>query len=116
MELPFFFTEVTGDADTSIVLDENSSRHIVQSLRMHSGDPIVLTNGKGLLLRCTIRDADKKKCRVRVDNIDNRIRETKNLTIAISLLKNISRFEWFLEKATELGVSLIIPLICERTE
>ncbi len=98
------------------MLDEETSRHVVQVLRMKEGEQLNLTDGKGSLLTCKISEANKKQCTVIKQAIKNQKPKTKKITVAISLLKNTNRFEWFLEKATELGVSEIIPLICERTE
>lgn len=115
MALPFFYiNSFTGEE--FITLDEDTSRHVVQVLRMDEGEKLNLTDGKGNLLTCEINQADKKHCNVRILQAINYKQKTKNITIAISLLKNTNRFEWFLEKATEIGVSEIIPLICERTE
>ena len=77
---------------------------------------MVLTDGKGTLLTTTILNADRKQCVVKVKAREHETQSKRKVTIAISLLKNTSRFEWFLEKATELGISEIIPLICKRTE
>ncbi len=98
------------------MLDEETSRHIVQVLRMKVSEKINLTDGKGNLLTAEITDADKKHCTAEVKATSNQQPATRNISIAISLLKSSSRFEWFLEKATEIGVNEIIPLICTRTE
>ena len=63
-----------------------------------------------------ITDNNRKRCSVNIIQTINQQRPATNVSIAISLVKNASRFEWFLEKATELGVTEIIPLICTRTE
>jgi len=83
---------------------------------MKPGENLRLTDGKGLSAIAVIREAHKKNCRVNL--IEKKILETpkRSIQIGVSLLKNTSRFEWFLEKATELGISKIIPLKCERTE
>lgn len=99
-----------------IALDEDTSKHIIQVLRMTTGEALQLTDGKGSLLTAVIIDDHKKKCRVRVQAILTRPPAKRKVIVAISLLKNASRFEWFLEKATEIGVGIIIPLLCERTE
>lgn len=116
MALPFFYIENFDASQNKIVLNEETSKHIVQVLRMKEGEKINLTDGKGNLITSEIIDAHKKHCLVEV--IDSRLTShiSRKVTIAISLLKNASRFEWFLEKAMEIGVSEIIPLICERTE
>lgn len=97
-------------------MDEDNSRHIVQVLRMTMGEQLRLTDGKGALLTAEIVDDHKKKCRVIIRSAAILPSAERSVTIAISPLKNASRFEWFLEKATEIGVSTVIPLLCERTE
>ena len=83
---------------------------------MKQGEKVNLTDGKGNLLTSQIIDGHKKHCKIRVVGTSNQQPATRKISIAISLLKNSNRFEWFLEKATELGINEIIPLISERTE
>jgi 16S rRNA (uracil1498-N3)-methyltransferase len=116
MALPFFYKEDIDVTTTTVVLDEDTSKHIVQVLRMKNGEKLQLTNGKGALFTCEITDDNRKKCAVRILTTINHQPSTINVAIAISLIKNNTRFEWFLEKATEIGVTEIIPVICERTE
>jgi 16S rRNA (uracil1498-N3)-methyltransferase len=115
MSVPFFFAGniLSGD---EIILDEESSRHIVQVLRMKGGEKILLTDGKGNAVDGEIANAHKKYCTVNKITSSFTARPLPVLTIGISLTKNTGRFEWFLEKATELGTAEIIPLICDRTE
>ena len=115
-------------------LGEDSSRHIVTVLRMRNSERLLLTDGRGRLAEVEILDADKKKTLVKFilpgavqaargdvpelyqavsQGLQQRDRE---LILAVSLLKNTARFEWILEKATEIGVTAIIPLVCKRTE
>lgn len=98
------------------MLDEDTSRHMVGVLRKEKGETILLTDGKGSKATAVIKDDNRKKCRVIIENIQQEKTRERKIAIGISLIKNSSRFEWFLEKATEIGVSEIIPLICERTE
>ena len=116
MQLPFFYIEEYDPPRKEIVLNEETSRHVVQVLRMKEGEKLNLTDGKGNLIEAKITDTHKKHCNVKVVVSHFTSPVSRRITIAISLLKNTSRFEWFLEKATEIGVSEIIPLICERTE
>jgi len=116
MALPFFYINEYNTSQKEIVLDEDTSRHVVQVLRMKEGEKLNLTDGKGSLITAEIADAHKKHCSVKIIDTRYKTHDSRKVTIAISLLKNTSRFEWFLEKATEIGVSEIIPLICERTE
>ncbi len=116
MSVPFFYKETIDLNADHFHLNEETSRHIVQVLRMKVGEEIQLTDGKGNLLNATIIDAHKKNCVVKKSTLSfSNPPELKN-TIAISLIKNTSRFEWFLEKSTEIGITKIIPLLCERTE
>lgn len=114
--LPYFYHASAGGAGDELTLDEDNSRHIVQVLRMKPGEELLLTNGMGFLLTATIIDDHKKKCRVRVSAVAISPPPGREIAIAIPPLKNASRFEWFLEKATEIGVRVIIPLLSERTE
>lgn len=98
------------------MLNEDTSRHVIQVLRMKQGDQLQLTDGKGHLLTAAIADDHKKKCTVRIVERSFKERNGRQVSIGISLLKNVTRFEWFLEKATEIGVFEIIPLRCDRTE
>lgn len=116
MELPFFYIEAVDNTEELLVLNEDTSRHIVSVLRMKPGEHLHLTDGKGNLFTATIEDDHKKKCAVRINDVKLVTPPAKRISIAISVLKNTTRFEWFLEKATEMGVSEIIPLLCERTE
>ncbi|MEO6681313.1 MAG: RsmE family RNA methyltransferase [Ginsengibacter sp.] len=115
MQLPFFYEEVLQEKSPMVLSDE-SSRHIVQVLRMKEGENIQITNGKGILLTTEITLAHKKKTEVKIIKKETHPPGMAQSAIAISLVKNTGRFEWFLEKATEIGVTEIIPLRCKRTE
>lgn len=116
MQLPFFYTEPIAPSDIIVVLNEENSKHIVQVLRMLNGKQIKLTDGFGNIFFAEITDAHKKKCTVKIIE-KSFVEKTVNANcIAISPVKNNSRLEWFLEKATEIGVNEIVLLICERTE
>ncbi len=115
MQLPYFFEE-NIPATGNFVISEESSRHIVRVLRMKEGEKINITNGRGQLLTASISIANKKKAEVFITQARSFPQSDRKISIAISPVKNSSRFEWFLEKATEIGVLEIIPLLCERTE
>ena len=115
MSLPFFFQEEFSN-ETIFALSEDTSKHVIQVLRMKNGEELQLTNGKGKIITAEIIAEPKKAAEIKVLTTSNIPHRTSNITIAISLIKNTNRFEWFLEKATEIGVTEIIPLICERTE
>jgi 16S rRNA (uracil1498-N3)-methyltransferase len=116
MSLPFFYTDKESSEENILTLSEEASRHIVQVLRMKEGEQLYLTNGKGLILKVVIQQAHKKNTVVSVVEREQHELPKQEIVMAVSLLKNTARFEWFLEKAAELGVRSIIPLRCERTE
>lgn len=116
MQLPYFYAPSFGLASSNLDLEEHTARHIAQVLRMKEGDLIHLTDGKGRVATATIISIGKKACFVSLTDIKDYPRTTKNVTIAVSLLKNAGRFEWLLEKSAELGINTIVPLVCQRTE
>lgn len=109
----FFVPDISSSL---IVLDEDTSKHITGVLRMKVGEELVLTDGRGNKAAAVIEDDHRKRCTVRVLNRDFEELAQPHITIAISLTKNNARIEWFLEKAAEIGVTEIIPLLCDRTE
>ena len=115
MQLPFFFEE-NFSTEENFILGEDASKHIVQVLRMHENENLLITNGKGQVLTTRLIKAHKKNAEVQILNKSVRPKLIPEISIGISPIKNTNRFEWFLEKATEIGVSEIIPIICERTE
>jgi len=116
MALPFFYTKEINSLQSKFVLNEETSKHIVQVLRMQNGERLNLTDGVGNIYLSTISDNNKRSCVVEINSILNTEKPLPDIIIGISILKNASRFEWFLEKATEIGVNEIVPLLCERTE
>jgi 16S rRNA (uracil1498-N3)-methyltransferase len=116
LSLPFFYSENIAEADQHIVLDEETSRHIVQVLRMQEGEQLRLTDGKGHAAIAELIGPHKKHSTVQIISSSFHPRNEPLFTIGISLIKNAARFEWFLEKASELGVAEVVPLLCERTE
>lgn len=114
MTLPFFYVKELNEK--ILVLDEDTSKHMINVLRMKNGEEVLLTDGKGKKAKAVIFNDNRKKCGVEIVSVKEEKKRVRKIAIGISLTKNSSRFEWFLEKATEIGVSEIIPLICERTE
>lgn len=114
MTLPFFYVKELNEK--ILVLEEDTSKHMINVLRMKNGEEVLLTDGKGKKAKAVIVNDNRKKCGVEIVSVKEEKKRVRKIAIGISLTKNSSRFEWFLEKATEIGVSEIIPLICERTE
>lgn len=117
MTLPYFYEQsINILVSPRFMLSEETSKHCIQVLRMNVGDLLHLTDGKGHLFIASIATVNKRYCEVNIENSEFKSRNLRKVSIGISLLKNAGRFEWFLEKATEIGVSEIIPLLCQRTE
>lgn len=116
MNIPLFYEPKINKSNSTFLLSEESSKHIVQVLRMKELDTIHLTNGQGVLCTAAIQMADKKKTSIKIENWLQTDNSKRKIIVAVSLLKNSSRFEWMLEKLTELGVSEIVPIISKRTE
>jgi 16S rRNA (uracil1498-N3)-methyltransferase len=116
MDIPFFYNQQLTSTTKQLVLDEATSRHVAQVLRMQAGEPIHITNGTGLKGMARIAVAHKKSTEIHIENIAVTPKPAQQITIAISPLKNAARYEWFLEKATEIGVAAIYPILCSRTE
>lgn len=98
-------------------LGEEESKHCVKVLRLGAGDRLHITDGRGTMYECEIAIADARRCTVRIIATQHDFEKMPyKLVMAVAPTKNIDRFEWFLEKATEIGVSEIIPLECAHSE
>lgn len=113
----FYIPEISADTDL-YVLAEDEARHAAGVLRMRAGDRVRLTDGCGGWYEAEIVDgATPKTCRVRILAREEQHGERPyRLHVAIAPTKNIDRYEWFLEKATEIGIDRITPLLCEHSE
>lgn len=110
----FFSRDIKGQ---TFITPPDESRHIAKVLRMNTGDKAVFSDGNGNLFYCELLDNHPKHCRFLV-NRKKTIANSReyHLHLAVAPTKNISRFEWFLEKATEIGIDEITPIICEHSE
>ncbi len=112
----FYHSHIDKD-DKQFTFDKIESKHIVRVLRKKEGDVLYITNGKGFLFKSKISNANDKRCLVDVVEVTaQKNKLAYNLHIAIAPTKNNQRLEWFLEKATEIGISEITPLICDHSE
>ena len=113
MEL-FYAHEVSG---SYCRLDAEESGHCVRVLRHRIGDQIDVIDGMGSLYHCRLTDDNPKGAEVQVlSSVPHWNAHPYHLTVGCCPTKNDDRFEWFVEKATELGVDRIVPLIGERSE
>ncbi len=113
--MQLFFTE---DIESDIcTLSEEESKHCVKVLRMGVGDELCVTDGGGTLCRCRIIDAHPKSCTVEVvERLRDYGRRPYRLHIAVAPTKNTARMEWFVEKAVEMGIDEITPIVCDHSE
>lgn len=116
MELPYFYEPTLNETSKTLQLSEETHKHAIQVLRLKANDALHLTNGKGLLCRAVITSTDKKQSIAQIQSVQFFEEMENKISIGISLLKNTNRLEWFLEKATELGINEIYLLQCHRTE
>lgn len=98
-------------------LSEEESKHAVRVLRLSQGDTLSITDGAGRLFSCQVTDANPKRCSVEViSTIEEFEPLPYSLTMCVAPTKNIERFEWFLEKATEIGISEVYTLLTSHSE
>lgn len=110
----FYIPEIIGD---TVTLNETESKHAVRVLRLSVGNEVQLVDGKGGFYEAEIADANPKKCRLKINkSIQNFGKKNFKLHMVVAPTKNIDRFEWFLEKATEIGVNEITPLLTDHSE
>ncbi|NJB82586.1 16S rRNA (uracil(1498)-N(3))-methyltransferase [Wenyingzhuangia aestuarii] len=103
--------------DTTFTFDKDESRHLIKVLRKKEGDPVYITNGKGSFFTTEISLANEKKCTVTVNSVEFKEKNRPfHLHIAIAPTKLNDRYEWFLEKAVEIGIDEITPIICKNSE
>lgn len=113
MEL-FYSRDFDGDFCT---LDADESGHCVKVLRHREGDEISIIDGEGTLYTCVLTDASPKAAQARVVKVEpDWGAHPYRLTMAVCPTKNLDRYEWFAEKATELGLDTIVPVIGEHSE
>ena len=112
--MQLFYTE---NINEEISLTKEENRHLIKVLRKNVGDKINIINGNGFLFITEITDIKKNIASLKVIKKEKKEKQHKyNLHLAIAPTKNINRFEWFLEKATEIGINAITPVICSRSE
>jgi 16S rRNA (uracil1498-N3)-methyltransferase len=116
MELPVFYAADISPAAGDYTMDEATSKYCIQVLRRQQGQEVLLTDGRGRRFRAVITDDNRKRCALGITAVEALPPPSPSLRIAISFTKNAARIEWFLEKATEIGVQTIIPLLSRRTE
>ena len=111
----FYNPEITEES-SQIVFSKEESKHIVKVLRKQVGDIFQITNGKGWLFNAEIAIPNIKKCIANIISKEKQQQRPYKLHLAVAPTKINDRYEWFLEKATEIGIDAITPIICDHSE
>lgn len=110
----FYTPDISG---SQYELSEEESRHCVKVLRLGTDDIIHLIDGRGGFYKARIVSPDARRTVLKIEeHLTDYGKREHHLHVAIAPTKNIERFEWFLEKATEIGIDEVTPLICDRSE
>ena len=115
MSKPIFYSDATV-VDNGFQLDETESKHAVRVLRLKEDDEVWVVNGKGIRYTCKITVAHAKRCHLEIVATEESAAPGFILHMAVAPTKNNDRYNWFLEKATEIGVQRISPILCEHSE
>jgi 16S rRNA (uracil1498-N3)-methyltransferase len=111
----FYFKDI-NEHSTSFSFDREESKHIAKVLRKKEGDILFVTNGLGFLFKTEVAIASDSKCTVTIVSFEKQEQSKLHLHLAVAPTKMNDRYEWFLEKATEIGVQEITPIICDHSE
>jgi len=115
--MQLFYTPDINPSHPHYFLTEEESKHCIRVLRLEKGDEVQLIDGKGSLYNASIQDAHPKRTVLQINSVVPAFNKRNHyLHIAIAPTKNIERTEWFLEKATEIGIDEISLIICQRSE
>ncbi|ARV13332.1 16S rRNA (uracil(1498)-N(3))-methyltransferase [Gilvibacter sp. SZ-19] len=114
--MQLFYQPELDTNSTSVGFDKEESRHITRVLRKSTGDLIHITNGKGLMFQGELGLVEPKHCEAYITKVEKLPALPYRLHLAVAPTKSNDRFEWFLEKATEIGISRITPLLCDHSE
>jgi 16S rRNA (uracil1498-N3)-methyltransferase len=114
--MQLFYDSSISISDTQFLLNEEESRHACKVLRMKSGDALFLLDGKGHLFTTEIIDAQSKKCVLKIKEVKSEVYPNVDIHIAVAPTKNLDRIEWFVEKATEIGITEITWILCKNSE
>lgn len=112
----YFYHPGLDTSVTQFSFPPEESRHIVKVLRRKEGDILNITNGKGHVFRAKITMVDPKRCTAQVLDSKKSLPPRSELHLAVAPTKKLDRFQWFLEKATEIGVTEVTPILCQRSE
>jgi 16S rRNA (uracil1498-N3)-methyltransferase len=114
--MQLFYNPNINETTEYFSFDKEESKHIIKVLRKKDTDILFVTNGLGFLFKTEITLASDSKCTVQIISFEKKEESKFKLHLAVAPTKMNDRFEWFLEKATEIGIHEITPIICDRSE
>lgn len=114
--MQLFYNPDINEQTEQLSFSKDESKHIVKVLRKSVGDELQLTNGKGWLFKAEILISDLKNCVAAITSKTFQEKRNYQLHLAVAPTKMNDRYEWFLEKATEIGIDVITPIICDHSE
>lgn len=114
--MQLFYNPGIKESDKEIIFPRDESKHIARVLRKKEGDILKVTNGKGCLFTAEITVADQNQCVAKIIKREKEAERSYYLHMAVAPTKMNDRYEWFLEKATEIGIDEITPVICDHSE
>jgi len=114
--MQLFYNPNINEYTENFSFDKEESKHIIKVLRKKDTDILFVTNGLGLLFKTEITLASDSKCTVQIISFEKATPSKFHLHLAVAPTKMNDRYEWFLEKATEIGIHEITPIICDRSE
>jgi 16S rRNA (uracil1498-N3)-methyltransferase len=114
--MQLFYNPNINEATETFSFDKEESKHIIKVLRKKDTDILFVTNGEGFLFKTEITLASDNKCTVKILSYEKIEPSKFKLHLAVAPTKMNDRYEWFLEKATEIGIHEITPIICDRSE
>ncbi|TYB76603.1 16S rRNA (uracil(1498)-N(3))-methyltransferase [Bizionia saleffrena] len=114
--MQLFYNPELTETTKHFLFNKEESKHIVKVLRKKTGDTMHITNGKGWLFTAEITIPNLKNCEAVIIAKALKAKPNYNLHLAVAPTKMNDRYEWFLEKATEIGIQSITPVICAHSE
>ncbi|GAA4271935.1 16S rRNA (uracil(1498)-N(3))-methyltransferase [Aquimarina gracilis] len=114
--MQLFYNNTLTKSSTEIKFSREESKHIAKVLRKKEGDALHITNGKGHFFIAKITFSNPSQCHATIDSVETQSKKPYQLHLAVAPTKMNDRYEWFLEKATEIGIDQITPIFCDHSE
>ena len=114
--MQLFYDPTLAPGSTECIFSREESGHLIRVLRKKVGDIVHITNGRGYMFTGEISDPSLNQCKVTITEQEKTVPRMYELHLVVAPTKSIDRYEWFLEKATEIGIDDITPIICDHSE